>query len=124
VIIGAAINTQRQHETNRADNALIALQQACDQVARLGGHCVTDPSEIKGNPPPESIPGPTGRDGQAGPAGVPGPAGSPGPSGPPGETGPPGPSCPLLGYHLQLLTVIVEGHPATTRQILACVKEP
>lgn len=119
-LIGTIINRRTEAETNRADNAIIALQQACEQVQRLGGHCVTEPSEVSRDPPP-GPPGPQGEPGEPGPAGSPGPSGSPGPPGPSGPQGPPGPTC-LGGFHLELLTVrLSPGGEAI--QILACVQD-
>jgi len=125
-VIGAALTSQKKEETNRADSAVAALTQACAQVERLGGRCVTPPSAIQGGPVPTVVPGPPGRDGHPGPAGLPGlpgPSGSPGPTGPQGpqgDTGPPGTSCPD-GFHLQLITVrIADGKPVA---ILACLRD-
>lgn len=47
--------------TDRANSAVAALQQACDQVARLGGRCATQPADL--------VKGDTGDSGPAGPAG-------------------------------------------------------
>lgn len=132
LVIGAVINRQRQFETNRADNAIAALAQACAQVERLGGHCVTGPAQIQGDTGPageQGPPGPPGIDGEQGPPGPPGPDGSPGPSGvagprgeqgPPGNDGAPGPTCPA-GFHLQLLTVRL-ANGGDSIQVLACVR--
>lgn len=122
VAIGMAVNAERRYETNRADNALVALQQACDQVAQLGGRCVTEPSQVRGNAAP-GIPGLPGRDGRDG-IGIPGPIGPSGPAGPQGETGPASESsCPLVGYRLELLTVRL-ANGGDSRLALLCVKEP
>lgn len=121
--VGTLVNREREAETNRADNAIIALQQACEQVARLGGHCVTEPADVNREPPPPGPPGPQGERGFIGPPGSPGPAGSPGPPGEPGligPQGPPGPACPS-GWHLQLLSVRLSNGGAGI-EILACVR--
>ncbi|MGE5827230.1 MAG: hypothetical protein ACM30G_02560 [Micromonosporaceae bacterium] len=127
---GAIVNRDRQQETARADNALVALQQACDQVARLGGRCATPPSRVQDTP--------IARPGPAGVAGPPGRAPTqaeiaaavaaylaerPPLAGPPGEPGPPGSACPLLGYHLEVLTFRLVGADAKSRAILACVPD-
>lgn len=140
VLIGTAVNHQRQQATNRADNAIIALQQACEQVQRLGGRCVTEPSEV--GDVPEGRPGRAGIDGRPGgpptpgeiaaqvaaylsanpaPSGEPGAAGQQGEPGAQGNTGPPGPTCPG-GFHLQLLTVRL-ANGGSSIQILACVRD-
>lgn len=134
VIVGGAVNRNRQYEENRADNALAALDQACRQVAALGGRCVTEPSQVRGDTGPEGMPGPPGQDGapgrppteaeitaavtaylQVNPPLV-------GPPGPQGETGPPGPPCPLLGAHLAWVTVRDVDTKATTT-FLGCVRD-
>jgi hypothetical protein len=123
------VANQKREETNRADSAVAALTQACAQVERLGGRCVTPPSAIQGGTAPTVIPGPPGRDGHPGPAGLPGspgpsgssgPSGPPGPQGPQGDTGSSGMTCPS-GFHLQLITVrIANGKPVA---ILACLRD-
>lgn len=127
-LYGTLVNRERESETNRADNAIVALQQACEQVQRLGGRCLTEPSDVTENPPPQ--PGPSGPQGNQGEPGQPGPAGSSGPSGSPGppggpgligSQGPPGPACPS-GWHLQLLTVRLSNGGASI-DILACVRD-
>jgi len=118
VAVGTLVNREREAETNRADNAIVALQQACEQVARLGGHCVSEPEDVGPNPPP----GPRGERGAPGPSGPPGPSGGPGPAGEPGPPGTdgadgvPGQWCP---GHLELLTVKLAGGGSAT--ILACI---
>lgn len=128
VVIGAIISRNLQQETNRADNALVALQQACEQVERFGGRCITEPSEVGDTP--EGVPGPQGSQGPQGFTGPSGPEGPPGPSGPPGlpgapgsqgDIGPSGPTCPA-DFHLQLLTVRL-ANGGTSIQILACVRD-
>lgn len=47
-------------EATRADEAIAAAEDLCDQVERAGGLCVVDPSELPGEP------------GEAGPRGEPG----------------------------------------------------
>jgi Collagen triple helix repeat (20 copies). len=121
LLAGTILNRKIEDETNRADSAIVALQQACDEVARLGGHCATDPAQITDRPPPPAQ-GPQGREGPPGP---PGPSGSPGPSGEPGQpgadgsNGQPGPTCPG-GTHLQSLNVRL-ANGGESVQILACV---
>lgn len=127
LLVGVLVNREREAETNRADNAIVALQQACEQVRLLGGHCQTEPSDVDGNPPAPGPRGPRGEQGVPGPSGPLGPEGSPGPTGATGEngeTGPegqPGPACPA-GWHLQLLTVRLSNGGASI-EILACVRD-
>jgi type II secretory pathway pseudopilin PulG len=131
-------------EANRADQAASAVEQLCQQVRQLGGTCVVDPHEFRGEPGPEGPPGPPGipgrdgadgRDGLDGTDGPPGPAGEQGPPGPHGPMGPPGqegpqgppgpagdagpagPTCPE-GMHAEDLTVVTAEGPRTIR---ACV---
>lgn len=129
-IIGTTVNHQREYEVNRADNAIVALEQACAQVERLGGHCVVKPEQIRGDAGPSGAqgpPGPAGIDGDIGPLGPPGPSGNPGLpgdqglAGRDGTDGAPGPTCPA-GFHLQLLTVRLANGGASI-QILACVHD-
>lgn len=126
-VLGRITDDRTQAETNRANDAVAALEQACHQVALLGGRCATDPASLKGD---RGDVGPTGPPGPAGPPGRPGPTGAPGPSGAPGPTGPTGPagatgpagtgrSCPS-SYHLELITFRTEGKRYT---LLACVPD-
>jgi len=125
VIVGVEVNRQRTYETNRADNAIAALAQACAQVVRLGGHCAVGPEQIQGDqgpageqgpPGPPGIdgdqgpPGPEGSPGPAGPSGPAGPAGPQGPEGPRGPAGPPGPTCPNGWHQEQFLVMIKADH--------------
>lgn len=130
VALGRLAGDRTKQETNRADNALAALQQACEQVARLGGQCVTPPSQV--SDAPHTLLGPAGEPGPPGP----GPtqaqvaaavaaylAQHPPRAGPQGKPGPPGSGCPLLGYHFELLTVRLSGADTKARQVLACVPD-
>lgn len=73
-------------ETERADQAVAGIEDVCAQVEALGGICVADPDEFRGDP------GAEGPQGEPGPTGPPGPEGDPGPTGPSGEPGPTGPT--------------------------------
>lgn len=122
---GVAINREREYETNRADAAAAALEQACAQVVRLGGQCVVSPEQIPPRPGPKGDrgePGPSGPAGETGPQGLdglPGPSGPVGAAGPVGPRGSPGPSCPA-GWHLEFLIVRLAGGGESVG-ILACV---
>src|SRR5690606_23592527 len=48
-------------ERARADEAVIAAEQLCEQVERAGGLCVVDPSNLRGEPGEPGEPGPAGR---------------------------------------------------------------
>jgi hypothetical protein len=74
------------------DQAVVYVEDLCDQVQKLGAVCVQDPEELRGDPGAEGPPGPAGDPGPTGPPGPEGDAGPTGPSGPPGPTGEPGPS--------------------------------
>jgi hypothetical protein len=76
-------------ETERADQAVAAIEDACAQVERLGGVCVEDPEDFHGADGP---PGPQGPQGEPGPTGPTGPEGDVGPTGPAGPTGEAGPT--------------------------------
>lgn len=123
VLVGGAVNAEKRQETNRADSALVALQQACEQVAQLGGRCVTGPAQVKGNAGPPGIPGPAGPVGPMGPAG---PAGATGPAGLPGAQAvvalAPVTACPA-GWRLEPLTVR-PANGARPVDILACTRQP
>lgn len=118
-----------QQQEERADHAVQTAVQLCEQVRALGGACVVDPAELRGEPGPAGVPGPQGpqgADGDPGPAGpqgtpgaagaagAPGPAGPQGPTGPqgpqgpPGAVGPAGPACPA-GTHVETVTVLTDG---------------
>lgn len=129
------IQAQAHRQRVRAERAVVSAEQLCEQVRRMGGQCVVDPSRLRGEPGPPGAPGAPGlpgRDGPAGPPGAPGStgptgpagvAGSPGPPGAPGATGPPGPAgspgplCPA-GTHPEEVQVITPGGHQT---IIACV---
>ena len=129
MIVGVEVNRQREYETNRADNAIAALAQACAQVEHLGGHCAVGPGQIQGDrgpagemgpPGPPGIDGdqgPPGPEGSPGPSGPAGPAGPQGPEGPQGPAGPPGPSCPA-GWHQAQVRV-----PGWPTLILGCIPD-
>lgn len=98
VVLLAFLVTQSLSNSRRADrnsavavDAIDAANRNCQEVRRLGGVCVVNPSEL---PKPDT--GPQGPRGETGPQGPPGPAGqdgrngSPGPVGPMGPPGPPG----------------------------------
>lgn len=132
VALGRIVSDRTQQETARADNALVALQQACDQVEQLGGRCATLPSQVsdspRGSPGPPGEPGPPGRaptQAEISAAVAAYLAEHPPPAGPPGEPGvvlaAPADGCPLLGYHFEALTVRLAG--GKPRQILACVAD-
>lgn len=133
VIIGAIVNGERRYETNRADDAIVALEQACAQVERLGGHCATKPAQIEGDTRPASVPGPPGPSGIDGPPGRPPTEAeiaaavsayllaNPVPAGQPGQQGDAGPSCPT-GWHLAVLTVRLAGGNQSA-QITACIQD-
>ncbi|MEU5945148.1 hypothetical protein ABZ793_06245 [Micromonospora sp. NPDC047465] len=119
--VAASLGRQATAEQQRADSAVSGAEQLCQQVRQLGGTCVVDPSELRGErgepgpagpPGPPGLPGLDGEDGRdgspgatgpagargepgeagpAGPAGANGPPGAAGPSGPPGPAGPAGP---------------------------------
>lgn len=123
---------------DRADRAVVGVEQLCQQVQQLGRACVVDPASVKGDPGPEGPVGPAGpagipgRDGDQGPAGPAGEVGTIGPQGPVGDRGstgdvgpqgpqgPPGdtgPACPG-GTHLEAVTVAATSGPVT---FIACV---
>lgn len=85
----AAMFVRNAEETERADEAVAAIEDACAQVERLGGVCVENPEEFHGADGP---PGPEGPQGDPGPTGPPGPEGDPGPTGPTGPAGDVGPT--------------------------------
>lgn len=94
------VNRRAASERSRANTATSSAQQLCQQVRQLGGTCVVDPAQLRGDP------GPAGPQGAVGPAGVPGldgldgspgaigPVGSPGATGSAGDAGPVGPQGP------------------------------
>lgn len=53
---------QADQESTRADAAVVTAEDLCDQVEALGGECVRDPGQLKGDPGPEGPPGPAGTD--------------------------------------------------------------
>lgn len=133
-----AFNKKAESEGQRADQAVQSAVQLCEQVRRLGGACVVDPAELRGEPGPAGVPGPPGADGVDGAAGDPGPAGlqgptgpagltgpqgaegPQGPTGPPGMAGPAGPQCPT-GTHAETVTVMTTSGLATMD---VCVHDP
>lgn len=115
----AAVTDKATAEQDRANRAVVGVDQLCAQVRQLGGICVVDPASVRGDTGPagpqgipgvpgrngiDGAPGPSGPSGGPGPTGSPGPVGSPGaaggegkpgpagPQGPPGATGPTGPA--------------------------------
>lgn len=96
-------------EASRAETAITTAEQLCAQVRAMGGACVQDPSELRGDPGPAGPAGEPGRgvltvvcangvwvvrftdgavDSNAGPCtGERGPTGAVGPSGAAGEAG-------------------------------------
>lgn len=134
------LTDRAQSEAERADRAVTGVEQACQQVAQLGGVCAVDPDALRGEtgppgpqgpPGPAGIPGrdgadglpgaqgPPGPQGEPGPAGVQGPPGPAGPTGPQGEAGPAGPACPP-GYHAEDLAVLTADG---VRTVAACVAD-
>lgn len=129
---------------SQTSTAVASAEQLCEQVRSLGGTCVVDPAELRGEPGPEGPPGPagppgipgdTGEQGPPGLTGLPGavgPTGPPGtdgvdgkdgatgPAGPAGAQGPPGPVCPD-GWHQAQQTVLTLSGPV---DITTCVKDP
>lgn len=96
-----SLATRAEQEQERADAAVESAVQLCAQVRALGGACVVDPEDLRGDPGPAGMPGPPGPPGPTGPAGddgddgqagSPGSAGSAGPVGPSGVTGDTGPA--------------------------------
>ena len=127
VIIGTTINHQREYEINRADNAVAALAQACAQVERLGGHCLTGPAQIQGDTGVQGPPGPPGIDGASGRPPTEAEIAAavatyllanPPSAGPPGPAGPPGIGQPCPG-HWELLTIKLAN--GGSRQSFQCV---
>jgi hypothetical protein len=139
---GTINQTKQESETNRANTAVAALESACAEVQRLGGHCATDPASLKGDTGavgpvgpagpagrdgvdgativgPSGAPGSTGPEGPQGATGAQGDTGPAGPAGPAGQDGAPGPTCPT-GYHAQDITVRTTDGPVT---VLACVRD-
>lgn len=128
-------------EEQRADKAVAAAEQACEQLKQLNYPCPFDPSTLKGErgetgaqgltgppgmpgqdgadgaPGEQGPPGVAGKDGEQGPAG---PAGPDGPTGPAGEAGPSGPQCPT-GTHAEAVTVLTTDGPKT---VASCVYDP
>jgi collagen triple helix repeat protein len=91
---------QNDTQNRRADQAVQSAVQLCQQVRQLGGACVVNPEELRGEPGAQGVPGPqglpgsNGRDGIDGQPGAQGPQGEPGPAGPRGDTGSTGPQGP------------------------------
>ncbi|MEO3925451.1 hypothetical protein ABGB07_16510 [Micromonosporaceae bacterium B7E4] len=93
----ARLDRQAAVEQRRAATAVSGAEQLCQQVRQLGGECVVDPANLRGEQGPagpEGPPGPPGLPGRDGRPGDPGPPGEPGPPGDPGPAGAPGPSGP------------------------------
>lgn len=132
------LSQRGDQEERRADQAVTTAVQLCQQVRDLGGVCVANPDELRGDPGPAGVPGPQGQpgsdgaDGDPGPAGPAGPPGEAGLQGPPGEqgptglqgpagqAGPAGPQCPL-GTHPETYTVLTTDGPKT---MVGCVSDP
>lgn len=100
----ARLTNRADAEQNRANSAVTALEQACQQVRQLGGTCVVDPASLRGDTGPagpqgipgsEGAPGRDGSDGVDGSPGAPGPEGKQGPTGDRGETGEQGAAGPV-----------------------------
>ncbi len=91
VVSMLALNRQKQDETDRANQASVAVEELCDQVRRMGAVCVVNPDDFRGE---RGDVGPAGERGIQGPRGPVGPAGPVGPSGAPGAVGPAGPTGP------------------------------
>lgn len=97
------LTSRGDREERRADQAVLTAVQLCQQVRALGGVCVADPDELRGDPGATGATGPAGPqgpDGDVGPSGPQGVSGEPGIQGPQGESGatgaqgPPGPQGP------------------------------
>lgn len=88
---GTALVSAINREEEKAEQAVSAVDQLCGQVRALGGVCVVDPEDLRGEPGPAGQPGPPGSKGDRGPQGVPGVQGVRGPQGEPGPPGGPGP---------------------------------
>jgi hypothetical protein len=127
-------------ERKRAEKAVDAAVQACDQVKDLGYVCEVDLSKLDGSPGrrglqglkgdkgDQGIRGPRGLQGLPGPRGPQGLRGLQGPQGiqgPQGEQGiqgpqgPPGPTCPD-GWHRAQVQVLLKNHWTTA---LLCVRD-
>lgn len=86
----AAVNDRATAEQDRANRAVVGVEQLCQQVRQLGGTCVVDPASLRGDTGPagpQGVPGIPGRDGADGLNGSNGVDGSPGVTGPAGEQG-------------------------------------
>lgn len=109
-----ALTKQKTAERNRGDRAVVAVEELCAQVRRMGGVCVVDPAQFQGPAGAQGEQGAPGPVGPVGPIGLPGPSGSPGPAGATGlqggagPRGEPGPTCPS-GSHLQQLRIHTSG---------------
>jgi len=83
---------------DRADRAVVGIEQLCQQVEQLGGVCAVDPATFRGDQGPAGPEGPAGppgipgQDGAQGAQGPEGPIGLKGDAGPVGEQGPEGPA--------------------------------
>lgn len=60
----AAFQLRANEQAARVDEAVSAVDQLCRQVRDLGGYCVVDPAELRGEPGPEGPPGPPPSDEQ------------------------------------------------------------
>jgi hypothetical protein len=81
---------QSNTKDRQVDQAVESAVKLCQQVRQLGGACVVNPEELRGEPGPGGPPGPVGPQGPSGPQGDPGSAGLQGVPGVPGEKGDPG----------------------------------
>jgi hypothetical protein len=88
------LSSRGDREKDRADQAVYSAEQLCEQVRQLGGACIVDPSQLRGEPGPAGLPGPLGPQGPQGPMGDVGPSGPVGLTGPTGATGESGPTGP------------------------------
>lgn len=79
---------EKEQQTSEARSAADAL---CAQVQQLGGLCVVDPDDLRGEPGAAGPPGPPGPVGATGPRGFIGPPGPTGDTGDTGQTGGTGP---------------------------------
>lgn len=81
---------QNDTQGRRADQAVQTAVQLCNQVRQLGGACVVNPEELRGEPGAQGPPGPqglAGSDGRNGVDGINGVNGKDGVAGPPGPQG-------------------------------------
>lgn len=60
----AAFQLRANEQAERVDEAVTAVDQLCAQVRELGGYCIVDPADLRGEPGPEGPPGPPPSDAQ------------------------------------------------------------